>query len=40
MRDAAAAEWKCRDVRGAALGVLPWPCAELTARFVSGSCSR
>jgi hypothetical protein len=35
------AAWQCRDVRGAALGVQPWPCAELATSFASagGSCS-
>jgi len=38
-RDGAA--WRCRDVRGAALGVHPSPCAELATSFASaaGSCS-
>ncbi|KAL6629431.1 hypothetical protein ACP70R_029196 [Stipagrostis hirtigluma subsp. patula] len=34
------AAWRCRDVHGAALGVQPWPCAELATSFASaGSCS-
>ncbi|PAN05181.1 hypothetical protein PAHAL_1G120200 [Panicum hallii] len=35
------AAWRCRDVRGAALGVHPSPCAELATSFASaaGSCS-
>ncbi|CAL4970235.1 unnamed protein product [Urochloa decumbens] len=34
------AAWRCRDVQGAALGVHPWPCAELAASAVAaaGSC--
>ncbi|WVZ76965.1 hypothetical protein U9M48_024873 [Paspalum notatum var. saurae] len=32
------AAWRCRDVRGAALGVQPWPCAEL-ATSAGSSCS-
>lgn len=32
--------WKCMDVSGAALGVQPWPCAELTTTFGTGGfCS-
>lgn len=31
--------WKCRDVHGAALGVQPGPCAELTTSLASGFCS-
>ncbi|KAJ3686259.1 hypothetical protein LUZ61_015423 [Rhynchospora tenuis] len=30
--------WTCRDVTGAALGVQPWPCAELTTSFSQGYC--
>ena len=35
------AAWRCRDVRGAALGVQPSPCAELATSFASAgsSCS-
>ncbi|KAF8642627.1 hypothetical protein HU200_067308 [Digitaria exilis] len=34
------AAWRCRDVRGAALGVRPSPCAELATSFAAaGSCS-
>uniref|UniRef100_A0A0E0JY31 Pectate lyase superfamily protein domain-containing protein n=1 Tax=Oryza punctata TaxID=4537 RepID=A0A0E0JY31_ORYPU len=33
------AAWKCRDVHGAALGVQPGPCAELTTSLSSGFCS-
>lgn len=31
--------WKCTAVRGAALGVQPWPCAELTGTSEPGFCS-
>lgn len=30
--------WMCRDVSGAALGVQPWPCAELATSFSAGYC--
>jgi len=31
--------WKCTDVSGAAMGVLPWPCAELmSSTFEAGFC--
>lgn len=30
--------WKCTDVSGAAMGVQPWPCAELTSTFETGFC--
>uniref|UniRef100_A0A0D9VEE5 Pectate lyase superfamily protein domain-containing protein n=1 Tax=Leersia perrieri TaxID=77586 RepID=A0A0D9VEE5_9ORYZ len=33
------AAWKCRDVHGAALGVQPGPCAELTTSLSPGFCS-
>ncbi|TVU33303.1 hypothetical protein EJB05_25113 [Eragrostis curvula] len=38
-RNDAAAAWKCRDVRGAALGVRPSPCAELATNLASGYCT-
>ncbi|KAJ3692178.1 hypothetical protein LUZ60_012528 [Juncus effusus] len=31
--------WMCRDVSGAAMGVQPWPCAELASSFSHGFCS-
>ncbi|XP_072960470.1 probable polygalacturonase [Typha angustifolia] len=31
--------WKCTDVNGAAIGVHPWPCAQLTDNFSRGFCS-
>ncbi|KAF8413305.1 hypothetical protein HHK36_001283 [Tetracentron sinense] len=31
--------WKCSDVSGAALGVSPGPCAELTSTHQTGTCS-
>nr|XP_010925749.1 probable polygalacturonase [Elaeis guineensis]XP_019707388.1 probable polygalacturonase [Elaeis guineensis] len=31
--------WKCAAVSGAALGVQPWPCTELTRTSESGFCS-
>ncbi|CAL9059327.1 probable polygalacturonase [Musa acuminata AAA Group] len=31
--------WKCMDVSGAALGVQPWPCSQLTGTFSAGFCS-
>ncbi|KAK3152654.1 hypothetical protein QOZ80_2BG0161790 [Eleusine coracana subsp. coracana] len=36
-----AAAWRCRDVKGAALGVSPSPCAELatSTSLASGSCA-
>ncbi|PKA55695.1 putative polygalacturonase [Apostasia shenzhenica] len=30
--------WKCTAVSGAAVGVHPWPCAELTSTMAFGSC--
>ncbi|KAL6888149.1 hypothetical protein ACP4OV_009175 [Aristida adscensionis] len=34
---AAPAAWRCSDVRGAALGVQPWPCAELATSLASAA---
>ncbi|KAG6483351.1 hypothetical protein ZIOFF_059995 [Zingiber officinale] len=31
--------WRCTDVSGAALGVQPWPCSELTDTVTAGFCS-
>lgn len=31
--------WKCSDITGAARGVYPWPCSELTSTDGSGFCS-
>ncbi|XP_074571117.1 putative polygalacturonase [Curcuma longa] len=31
--------WRCTDVSGAALGVQPWPCSELTNTVTAGFCS-
>ncbi|ERN00313.1 probable polygalacturonase [Amborella trichopoda] len=33
------AQWKCTDISGVALGVRPWPCAELAATHGTGACS-
>ncbi|WOL08282.1 putative polygalacturonase [Canna indica] len=33
-------QWQCMDVSGAALGVRPWPCSELTgSTFSAGFCT-
>ncbi|XP_047341939.1 probable polygalacturonase [Impatiens glandulifera] len=33
------APWLCSDVKGAAVGVSPWPCAELASSHQTGQCS-